>query len=138
MRTNLEPLDPAHEASIDAYHSVLATAFPVDNPDLPPLLREQTGNAIRYPNPGSERHRFVARLGDEPVACLELGLPVLDNLHMVSVDLTVHPEHRRQGVGRELFDTATRFARERDRTLLMGGYWVAIPEGPARDPAPAA
>jgi GNAT superfamily N-acetyltransferase len=138
MRIQLEPLDPAHEASIDAYHSILATAMAADNPDVPPVLRAQTANAIRYPNPASERIDLLVRRAGEAVACLQYDLPLLDNLHTVWVELTVHPSHRRCGIGREMFHAAVEFVRERGRSLLLGGYWADIAGGPPRDPAPAA
>jgi GNAT superfamily N-acetyltransferase len=62
----------------------------------------------------------------------------LDNLHMAHVDLTVHPEHRRRGVGRALHSEAVAFARSQGRRRINGQYVTQLPGGAPREDAPGA
>jgi GNAT superfamily N-acetyltransferase len=48
-----------------------------------------------------------------------LRMPTSDNQHMVEVELTVHPEHRRQGIGGALLAECERIAVEHGRTTAM-------------------
>jgi GNAT superfamily N-acetyltransferase len=48
------------------------------------------------------------------------------------VDLAVHPEHRRRGVGRTLFDEAVRLAERSGRTELVGEVDEPGPDTPGR------
>lgn len=64
--------------------------------------------------------RWAARLHDEVIGSLLIELPLLDNTDNAAVDLQVHPQHRRQGVGRALLDLARRRAAEESRRKLIG------------------
>jgi GNAT superfamily N-acetyltransferase len=81
---------------------------------------------------------FVTYVGDEPAGTLEFGLPTADNLHLADAALSVHPDHRRRGIGRQLFAAAVDTARAHGRTVLLGSYCAPLESGPYRDPAPAA
>ncbi len=52
------------------------------------------------------------------VAAATLNLPQRDNLHASWLDLRVHPEHRRRGVGRALLEDVARQARLEGRTVI--------------------
>jgi GNAT superfamily N-acetyltransferase len=45
------------------------------------------------------------------------------------VTIFVHPQHRRQGIGRALLARAADFARQRERTLLITLAYSRIPAG---------
>jgi GNAT superfamily N-acetyltransferase len=110
----------------------------VDVPDFPAAtLREVTGS-LRHPFPAGEKHHFLARLDGRPAGTVDVGFPLRDNTHVGHVDLTVHPDLRRRGVGRRLYEHAVALVRERGRKVVIGNYVTALPGGPERDPAHAA
>lgn len=73
---------------------------------------------MRHPPAGERRLHWLAREAGEPVgmARLSVGGDSLAWLH-----LNVVPDHRRRGVGRELFDVAREAAGERP---IGGHYWT--------------
>jgi GNAT superfamily N-acetyltransferase len=138
MRTELSPVDPADEAAIDDYHSIEAAQRAADVPDLPPLGRAHVAASIRFPRPASEYTFLLGRRGGRPAGIMKLDLPQADNRHVVGVELHVHPDERRQGVGRDLFAAAIAVAREHGRDTLIGDYCAPLAGGPDRSVAPEA
>jgi GNAT superfamily N-acetyltransferase len=142
MGVRLTPVTPDDDSAIDAYHSICAAGRAHDNPDFPPLTREHVAGEIRHPAPSREYHYFLIEDGGiedgGPVGALLLSLPLEENLHLTMVELWVHPDHRRRGIGREAFEAIRQFARSRGRTTLLGEYCEPLESGPPRDPAPAA
>ncbi len=138
MGTTLHPIAPADDAAIDAYHGVVAACVAVDLPDLPVPTRTQIAAAVRHPSPATIQQYFLAQQDGEPVGGLEVRLRTADNPHLTGVDLSVHPDRRRQGIGRQLFTAAADYARAHGRSVLQGSYCEAQESGPSRDPAPAA
>lgn len=70
----------------------------------------------------------------ELLGVAELELPLTENLEVAWCEVAVLPEHRRQGVGRALWDAAVERARAAGRTRLGGevNVDVAVPgAGPA-------
>jgi GNAT superfamily N-acetyltransferase len=138
MRTELSAVDPTDEAAIDDYHSIEAAHRAADVPDLPPLGRAHVAASIRFPSPASEHTFLLGLRGGRAVGLLKLDLPQADNRHVVGVELHVHPDQRRQGVGRELFAAAIAVAREHGRDTLIGDYCAPLAGGPQRSMAPEA
>lgn len=60
-------------------------------------------------------HR-AAVAGDTVVGALRLLLPVLDNTTVAYVDLAVHPEYRRRGIGSALLQQAEELAGSAGRS----------------------
>jgi GNAT superfamily N-acetyltransferase len=85
-----------------------------------------------------ESAHHIAYADGVPVGTLMCQLPLADNTGIVLTSLAVVPRRRREGIGRWLFGAAAAFTRERGRHTMLGNYCVAVPGGPARDPAPAA
>src|SRR6266581_1669064 len=52
------------------------------------------------------------------VGHLELQIPLADNTHRAAVDILVHPESRRRGIGSALLDVAERVARAEGREVM--------------------
>ncbi|HZI97998.1 MAG TPA: GNAT family N-acetyltransferase [Actinomycetales bacterium] len=55
------------------------------------------------------------------VGVLGVQLPRWDNTHMVYLEVTVDPELRRQGLGRQMFDAGVERGRADGRTLVVAG-----------------
>jgi GNAT superfamily N-acetyltransferase len=108
MTIDVHSFDPARatDADFDACHRVLSAAQPVDKPELPSVTREAVVGTLRRPIPefGPVRHWF-ARLDGEVVGV---------------ADMTVHPEHRRRGVGTAVLDAVRADVRDLGRTVIEG------------------
>jgi GNAT superfamily N-acetyltransferase len=135
---DITPVDPADQRDLEGYFEVSAAARAADIPDFPALTLREVIGSLRHPFRAGERHHFLARRGGRPVGLLEVGFPLYDNTHIGSVDVVVHPELRRRGIGRRLYQSAVSLIRERGRKVLIGDYVTSLPGGPARDPGHAA
>jgi GNAT superfamily N-acetyltransferase len=58
------------------------------------------------------------------VGVLQVTLPHWDNTHLGSVDVTVDPLARRQGIGRRLFETGIERVRAAGRRLVLTDCWA--------------
>jgi GNAT superfamily N-acetyltransferase len=123
--------DPAYE---QAYQVVLA-AQAADVPDFPPACWESFRGTLIHPWPGRPGRHFLARVGGAPAGYLSLTLPDLDNTENAHVEVSVHPEYRRRGVGRVLLDRAVAVAQQAGRKRLISDSVAALPGGVARTDA---
>ncbi|MEO3779097.1 GNAT family N-acetyltransferase [Micromonospora sp. B11E3] len=132
MGIDIAPIDPADQAAVDGAYRIRAAAEAADVPDFPPVCRRRFEGAIRHPMPGTEVVAALARLDGVPAGYLRLDLPQLDNTENASLDLAVHPAHRRRGVGRALLGHCVRLLRERGRKRVFAPAVSALPGGPER------
>lgn len=95
-------------------------AAEADMPDIPLGTFEAYSARLVHPWPGNELEHYLAVRDGVPVGHLELGLPQLDNLANVNVQLSVHPAHRRLGTGRALLGYAVERTRALGRRHLIG------------------
>jgi GNAT superfamily N-acetyltransferase len=138
MHPNIRPMNADDPAEIEAARQIYNAILAEDVPDFPATTAREFEGRFRHPWPGQENYRWTAEIDGRPVGQLFMSLPTLDNLHSANADLGVHPDHRRIGVGRALYETAVAFVRERGRTTLMGNYVRSIPDGQTRPAAPEA
>lgn len=110
------------DARFGAWCEVWTASELADRPDDPPRpASDHVAHARQLLAPGGSRdgtHR-AAVLGDAVVGALRLLLPIKENVSVAIVDVAVHPEYRRQGIGRTLLDDGIRLARARGRTKLI-------------------
>ncbi len=59
--------------------------------------------------------------GEQMTGAASVSMPLLDNLHLASISVHVHPEHQRRGVGRALAGACEAAARQRGRRVSIGG-----------------
>lgn len=93
---------------------------------------------MRAPWPGYEEPYWLAFHGDRPVGVGMVSLPLLDNLENAWAEILVHPDHRRQGAGRALYDQIVEYARAAGRRRLMTDTIEALPGGQERNLAGSA
>ena len=130
MSLAIHPLDPADDATIDEVLRLRDAARAVDWPDFPPPCPISFRGLLRFAR-HSRRDEFrVARDGDVIVGFLEISLPLLDNLENADVDIVVHPDHRRRGIGRAFHEYTLDFLRDAGRKRV-GGH--SLDAGPAAD-----
>ena len=130
--------EPTDLEAAERGYAVQRAAVAVDIPDFPPPSRTTFFGGLGRPWPGDEPEYALAMIDGDPAGLLILHVPQLDNTDNVQVELVVHPDHRRRGVGRVLHGHARRRAQELGRKRLMSDTVQALPGGPARSGAGAA
>ena len=129
---------PTGERWRAAWHDLLQAARAADQPDLPMNSRQSTYVGLAQGWPGDKSEHWIARDGDELVGIAELTLPQLDNLDNSWLDLTVHPAHRRRGIGTALLAHSVARARAEGRKRLVADVVETLPGGVARSAGPRA
>ena len=81
---------------------------------------DEAAIAFQRDNPTREQHAIAAIEGDEVLGIAQVPLPILDNLHVAELELSVRPAYRRRGVGSALLESALDLARVKGRTTVMG------------------
>jgi GNAT superfamily N-acetyltransferase len=125
-------IDPAGQAALDSSYEIRRAARAHDVPDFPPLCRHHHDMAFRVPWPGQVTSTWLVHDGGRPVGVAEVQLPQLDNLDNAWCEIVVHPDHRRRGAGRSLYERVVAHARAAGRTRLMGEATETLPGGPER------
>jgi GNAT superfamily N-acetyltransferase len=128
-------IEPADPAGVDASYEIRRATLAHDVPDFPPLCRYRHDAALRTPLPGVVASTWLVHDGDRPVGVGEVRLPQLDNLDNALCEIYVHPDHRRRGAGRALYEHLVAHVRAAGRTRLMADTFEALPGRPARDGA---
>jgi GNAT superfamily N-acetyltransferase/RimJ/RimL family protein N-acetyltransferase len=118
----LEQFDPATGAAeVRACHEIYLAGQPIDDPYGPPFSERVFAGWLTMGWTEDRQEVWLARDSrGEPRGWYQLGLPQRDNQHLARVTPTVHPAHRRQGLGTELLRHAAGRARESGRTVLSG------------------
>jgi GNAT superfamily N-acetyltransferase len=117
---SIERLDPATETDLAAFHRLHVAAHPVDRPEEPSPTRGETDAWATRGWSGEPRETWLLRDGDRVIGAAAMSLPDRENLHLVELRLTVHPEHRRTGHGRCLLEHVIARTRELGRRLVIG------------------
>lgn len=123
-------VQPDDDRAMAATIAMLEAARRHDDPGSPVPVLELQRRWLRYgwdlrPD---EWYLYAPAPGAEPVGLLSIDLPTRDNLHLVWAEISVLPDHRRQGHGRAIADEVLRRTREAGRTTI----WLG---GAADDPA---
>jgi GNAT superfamily N-acetyltransferase len=107
-------------SALEAFHLVEAAAQDHDFVALPADPLEEWLPLLETPERAGERVLlWLGRAGGEPVASLSMRLPTLDNLTTASLDLHVHPAHRRRGHGRAMVAEALGLVRGLGRSRVF-------------------
>lgn len=119
---HIVPLDPATATDTDVagLHAVLAATVAVDRPGQSPRTVREVAAELRAPLSGRRRLWFVAAEDGRTVGLLVVRLRDLDNRHLGLVDLDVHPDARRRGVGTALLRRAVEVLTTDGRRSLLG------------------
>jgi GNAT superfamily N-acetyltransferase len=131
-------LDPADQRALDASFAIREAARAHDLPDFPRNCRYRHDASMRIAWPGYDEANWLAYHGDQPVGVGNVSLPQLDNLENAWAEIFVHPDHRRQGAGRALYDQIVEYARAGGRRRLMADTIEALPDGHERNVAGSA
>jgi GNAT superfamily N-acetyltransferase len=128
-------LDPADSRAMGQWYDLMVAVTRHDVPDLaPPSRLEHTARFAR-PWPAVTEEALLAWEGDRVVGAASYLLPRAENLSTVYLELIVHPQHRRRGIGTGLLDEVYAAARRHQRSLIEIETVRALPGGVARDEA---
>ncbi|MBX6358269.1 MAG: GNAT family N-acetyltransferase [Micromonosporaceae bacterium] len=132
---DITPIESAEDPAYEQAFQIVGAAVAADLPDMPAPCWESFRGTMTHPWPGQPTRHFLARVDGVAAGYLELTLPDLDNTENATVEVWVHPQFRRRGVGRLLFDRAAAVARQEGRKRLIGDSPAALPGGVARTDA---
>ena len=128
-------LDPADSVAMGQWYELMVAVTRHDVPDFPLPSRQEHTARFQHPWPSLVEEALLARDGDRVVGAASYLLPQTENLSMVYLELIVHPEHRRRGIGTRLLDEVYAAARRHHRSLIEIETVRALPGGVARDGA---
>ncbi len=120
---HIEQLDLSDVAGIRACHAVFQAAQRVDEPEEPLMGERIFGFWFTIGFDGDPREVWLipGREQGTVAGWYRLELPDLENLDRANLQITVHPDERRHGLGRALVRHAAGRAAAHGRTVLDGG-----------------
>jgi GNAT superfamily N-acetyltransferase len=124
-------------ALVEQTHAMLEAAREADAPDTPPLLLRRFLGNLKWHAPGWEFRCYIARSGGQVIGALRADFPHQSNRHFTEGDLTIHPGHRRRGVGTALLEHYLDDARSDGRTEINMVGRATWGDGPERSEAGA-
>ena len=123
MTVQIRPFDPsmATERELVDHHEMSAAARALDMPEDPPLTYEAaTGRLLSPPPTDGACIYWAAYLDGRLIGRVKAALPDGDNAGVAKVQVLVHPEQRRHGIGLALLRAAMPAILETKRGAIMG------------------
>ncbi|MEV6603521.1 GNAT family N-acetyltransferase [Kutzneria sp. NPDC051319] len=125
-QTDIGPCDPnqADEATLAEYYELMVASAKIDRPHEPTTSYEAVIGRLRRPGPGAYtmRYWFAYQTG-KVVGHMTLSLPMLETPHLASIEITVHPDFRRRGIGSDFLRTLFPVLHAEARTTVEG-WWI--------------
>ena len=107
-------LDPAEATAMEQWYDLVVAVARHDRPDLPVPGRTEHFARFDHPWPGSPEEALLARDGERVVGAASYLLSAT----LLRLELVVHPQHRRQGIGTRLLEEVYAAARRHRRDLI--------------------
>jgi GNAT superfamily N-acetyltransferase len=115
------------DADLADLFAVQAAVAAADRPADPPPQPEDLAATARSSRADRRRPHFVARDGDTAVGGAVLWMSLVDNTRLGILDLRVHPDHRRRGVGTALLRAVLAELTASGRTVLLAEVEAGSP-----------
>ena len=119
----IDGFDPgsASERDIGGFHETVAASQAVERPDEQRLTIENVIGRLRNPFPGFGPIRYwVARKGGRIRGIASSFFPEEENSRLALVEIIVHPDSRRQGIGTAMLRHMVPVLREEGRSFVEG------------------
>ncbi|MEU5156607.1 GNAT family N-acetyltransferase [Glycomyces sp. NPDC021274] len=130
--TQIDPLDTELVGAwIAMQNAVIAHDRPGDAPYSP---AHQRLRLLLYPSAVSVE-RYAARVDGLIAGAVELVCYLKDNQHLASVELEVHPDRRRRGIGTRLLEFTEQRVAELGRDTILSGVAETVEDAPTVDHA---
>ncbi|NYE37874.1 GNAT superfamily N-acetyltransferase [Nocardioides cavernae] len=123
---HIDALDPTDAAARAVWHDVMERSVRADRPHAlvtTPAAFEVTATS---PSTHYDRTWLRATVDGTVVGVAELELPLSENTDVAWVEVQVLPSHRRQGVGRALWEALIERSRAAGRTRIGGEVTVDV------------
>lgn len=131
----LLPIDPLDADLVAAWIAMQNAVIAHDRPgDAPYSPAHQRLRLLLHPAAVAVE-RQVARLDGTIVGGFELVLFLKDNQHLANLELEVHPDFRRRGIGSRLLALAEKRTAELGRDTILSAVVDSVDGGPAMDHA---
>jgi GNAT superfamily N-acetyltransferase len=129
-------VDPHDEPALRRWYAALAAGATAGR--SAPLVESwpAISSSLQRPGPSRRRIPVAARRGEEVLGAMLVELPLTEDLTTAAVEVDVPPGHRRQGVGRALWEWATAFLAGQGRSVVQGE--VHVPAGQTTSSWPGA
>lgn len=130
---DIEVLDPAlaDVRDLRGCHEVFTASEAIDAPNEPPMSFDHFVGRFRNPSPEIGPTDWWIAYHEGTVTGLAIiSYPAAENDHVAMVNVYVHPDHRRRGMGTALLRALLPVVRERGRNVIDG--W-AITKGGSGD-----
>jgi GNAT superfamily N-acetyltransferase len=126
---DLEQFDPAAgDAQVGACYEIYLAGQPIDDPYGPPMSARFFAGWLTLGWTEDPQEVWLARDGAGVArGWYVLSLPQRENQHLGLFSPTVHPDHRRAGLGTALVRHAAGRARESGRSALSGSARIGAP-----------
>ena len=108
------------ERRVTACHEIFLATRKADNPDEPPMTCRTFSGWLKTGWVGDPRETWLLDDDGGIQGWYVLGLPDRDNGHLGTLDIAVHPDRQRRGVGTALLRHAAMRAIANGRQLLTG------------------
>jgi len=131
----IKRLDPADSVAMGQWYDVMVAVRRHDLPDFPTPSRQEHMARFEYPWPNVTEEALLAWDGDQVVGAASYQLPQTENLSLIYLELIVHPQLRRRGIGTSLLEEVYAAARRHHRSLIEIETVRPLPGGVARDEA---
>jgi mycothiol synthase len=128
---NVKAASPAEYAALNRHSNRIRLER---LPDDPPVPLEETIKNMQSLPPFVDVSMWVAWTPDQSEIIAQGDVVLMrmeDNKHLAQLDISVLPEYRRQGLGRELLRLTAEDARNDNRSLLMTETVDRVPGGEA-------
>jgi mycothiol synthase len=123
MTLDIKPLDPhsAPEQHLADYFAMLTAVVAADTPeDQPPTFEGSIGRMRTPPIEHGPCRFWAAHLDGRLVGTARLALPDDTNTDIIHIEVYVHPDLRRQGIGTRLLSAAMPTALKSERSTVFG------------------
>jgi GNAT superfamily N-acetyltransferase len=111
-------LDATDPDAMAAWHATYHAAYVLGQDHASPWMLEEMRADFLGERAGERIEPFGGYVDERPVVTGVIELPQMDNRHIASVDVAVHPEFRRRGAGTAMLEHLTGVARANGRTTL--------------------
>jgi GNAT superfamily N-acetyltransferase len=122
----IQELDPTDPAARSTWHDVMERSVRADRPHALTTTLDALEVTMTSPSTYYSRTWLEAVVDGEVVAVAELELPLSENLDVAWAEVEVLPGHRRQGIGRALWQAVVQRAKDAGRTRVGGEVSVDL------------